>query len=87
MVQQMTKTLDQDMLELKDWVQVAWRRLADPSLTSFDRRELRNYMKDAEQALRAGFKRVGDREVARREAERAATARRRFDFRIIQLDA
>ncbi len=49
----MIERLDQEMRDLKDWVQAAWRRLADPSLTPFDRRELRNYMKDAERALRA----------------------------------
>ena len=44
-------------------------------------------MKDAEQALRAGLKRIGDRELARREVEKATKAKRRLEFRIIQLDA
>ena len=83
----MAKGLDQDTRELKEWLKAAWSRLADPALTPFDRKELRNYMKDAELALSAGLKRIGDRERARRQAERATTAKRRLDFRIIQLDA
>jgi len=30
-------------------------QLAQPSMTRFDRQELRNYMKEAEAALRKGF--------------------------------
>jgi len=82
----MIERLDQDICALKDWVQTAWRRLADPSLTPFDRRELRNYMKEAERALRAGLTRISARELARRKAETATTTRRLLDFRIIRLD-
>ena len=35
----------------------------------------------------AGIKRIGDRELARREVEKATKAKRRLEFRIIQLDA
>lgn len=37
---------------LQGWLAGAWRRLADPSLTAFDKRELRNQMKQADAALR-----------------------------------
>ena len=37
---------------LQGWLAGAWRRLGDPSLTAFDKRELRNQMKDADAALR-----------------------------------
>jgi hypothetical protein len=82
----MIERLDQDIRESKDRLQAAWRRLADPSLTPFDRRELRNYMKEAELALSAGLKCIGDRELARREAAKTTT-KPRLDFRIIQLTA
>ena len=62
-----------------------WRQLADASLTPFDRREIRNYMKDTEIALGAGIKRMADKEI-RREAETAKVAKKRLDFRIIRLD-
>ena len=45
---QMANTLDQDVLALKEWLRVAWRYLADPCLTSFERREIRNYRREAE---------------------------------------
>jgi hypothetical protein len=81
------ETLDEDLRALKEWLRRAWRCLADPSLTSFERRELRNYVKEADGALRAGYKRIVERESARREAEKVVPAARRLDFRIIQLDA
>ena len=37
---------------LQTWLAEAWRRLGDPSLTLFDKRELRNQMKQADAALR-----------------------------------
>jgi hypothetical protein len=82
----MAATLDDDVRSLSAWMRVAWRRLADPSLTSFDRRETRNCMNEAEIALRAGLKRIAGREKTRREAEKAALVGRRPDFRILKLD-
>ena len=82
----MAATLDDDLRALSEWMRGAWRRLTDPSLTSFDRRETRNWMNEAEIALRAGLKRVADREEARREAERVVLGGRRLDFRILKLD-
>ena len=45
-----------DILEnistLQRWLAAAWRRLGDPALTAFDKRELRNQMKQADTALR-----------------------------------
>ena len=37
---------------LQGWLEAAWRRLGDPALTTFERRELRNNMKQADLALR-----------------------------------
>ena len=38
--------------ELKDWQTVAWRRIADPSVTRFERREIRNHIKQSDDELR-----------------------------------
>jgi hypothetical protein len=38
--------------ELKGWQTVAWRRIADTTVTPFERRELRNHMKDCDAELR-----------------------------------
>ncbi|MCP4614856.1 MAG: hypothetical protein GY844_00340 [Bradyrhizobium sp.] len=37
---------------LQGWLAGAWRRLGDPALTVFDKRELRDQMKQADAALR-----------------------------------
>ena len=37
---------------LQGWLAGAWRRLGDPALTVFDKRELRNQMKQADASLR-----------------------------------
>jgi len=37
---------------LQRWLAAAWRRLGDPALTTFEKRELRNQMKQADGALR-----------------------------------
>ena len=81
----MTDTLNGDTLALKEWLRGAWRRLAEPELTPFERREIRNYMKDAQGALRAGLQRIEAREKARRDTARNVTATARLDFRLLKL--
>ncbi|MGX9428234.1 MULTISPECIES: hypothetical protein [Bradyrhizobium] len=50
--------LDQDIRALQEWLRAAWLQLADPSLTAFGRRELRNQMKQYNADLRARLERV-----------------------------
>jgi hypothetical protein len=38
--------------ELMDWETVAWRRVADPNVTAFERREIRNHVKTCNDELR-----------------------------------
>jgi hypothetical protein len=38
--------------ELKLWQAAAWRRVADPLLTAFEGREIRNQIKESNQELR-----------------------------------
>jgi hypothetical protein len=85
-VLKIASALDEDVRDLKQRMSSAWRHLADPALTSFDRRETRNYMKEAELALAAGLKRMADRERATRDAEVASNTNKRLDFRIFHLD-
>jgi hypothetical protein len=82
----MPEDLDHDVVALKAWLRTAWRLVAEPSITPFERRELRNYMKEAEAALRSGLRQLSVRDKARFEAERSFAARR-FEFRILNLDA
>lgn len=83
----MTENLNQDVCALKEWLRSAWKRISDPSITAYERQEIRNYMKEAEVALRFGLKRVADQEAAVREAEKAIPTSPRPEFRILQLHA
>lgn len=44
--------IQQHIATLQRWLSGAWHRLGDPALTVFDKRELRNQMKQADVALR-----------------------------------
>jgi hypothetical protein len=46
------REMQQHIATLQRWLAGAWRRLGDPSLTPFDKRELRNQMKQADASLR-----------------------------------
>jgi len=44
--------LSRKVIELKEWQRVAWRRVADPLVTDFERREIRNHIKESDEQLR-----------------------------------
>jgi hypothetical protein len=44
--------LSRKIRELKEWQTVAWRRVADPMITAFERREARNHIKESDEELR-----------------------------------
>jgi len=44
--------IQNQIVTLQRWLAAAWRRLGDPALTPFDKRELRNQMKQADLSLR-----------------------------------
>ena len=71
---------------LKEWLSDAWGRISDPSITAYERREIRNYMKEAEIALRLGLKRLTDQEAISGEVGRAILSKYRREFRILQLE-
>jgi hypothetical protein len=54
-------TLSRKILELKEWQTVAWRRIADPMVTAFERREVRNHMKESDGELRRCLQMMSDR--------------------------
>jgi len=78
-------TLDQDVHALKEWLRRAWRYLADPSMTRFGRRELRNYMREAEAALAVGLQHLDARDKARREAYDNYSLLRFSSFRVLNV--
>jgi hypothetical protein len=44
--------LSRKIVALKEWQTIAWRRIADPLTTAFERREIRNHMKECDAELR-----------------------------------
>ena len=79
--------LDRNILDLKQWLSGAWGHLARPSLTKFERRELRNEMKQCSVELRRCLELVRNERARRRTS---APTRTRFnnvvDFRLIGRD-
>jgi hypothetical protein len=67
------EALDRSILELKDWLSGAWRHLARPSLTKFERQELRNEMKQCNVELRRCLDLVRTTRTNRREQSPAGT--------------
>ena len=53
--------LSRDIATLKDEQRDAWRELASPTLTTFDRREIRNRIKQGEVELKDYLKMQADR--------------------------
>ena len=53
--------LSRKIRELKDWQTAAWQRIADPMLTAFERREIRNHLRDSEFELRHYLDMMSDR--------------------------
>jgi hypothetical protein len=53
--------LSQKIRELSDWQNLAWRRIADPSVTSFERREIRNHLKESDTELRRYLAMISER--------------------------
>ena len=45
-------TLSRKIHELKAWQTAAWRRIADPLLTAFESREIRNQLRESNRELR-----------------------------------
>lgn len=61
---------DRDIRALQEWLRRAWRQLGESSLTAFDRRELRNQMKQCSADLKA--------QLARAEAQQQSAPARDF---------
>ena len=59
----MADSLERDVQALKEWLREAWRYLAEPSLTRFERQEVRNQMKQTDAELRACLQRLAARQT------------------------
>jgi hypothetical protein len=54
-------TLSLKITELKEWQRMAWRRIADPAVTPFERREIRNHVKESDEELRRCLQMMSNR--------------------------
>jgi hypothetical protein len=53
--------LSRKIRELNEWQRVAWRRVADPSVTAFERREIRNHIKESDGELHYYLRMMSER--------------------------
>jgi hypothetical protein len=76
--------LSRDIDALKALQRDAWRELASPSLTTFDRREIRNRIRHSEVELRAHLNMMSERLRFRpRPAEVVGNSLAKLNFRIL----
>jgi hypothetical protein len=69
--------------ELMDWQTVAWRRVADPDVTTFERREIRNHVKTCTEELRRCLAIKAERFRARGAAEQVRGRAENIRFRLL----
>ena len=82
----MADTLERDVQALKDWLRQAWTYLAHPSLTRYERQEIRNQIKQTDAELKRCLQLIAAQNQARRKvAPPPAQAMPRPDFRILNI--
>ena len=78
--------LDCKIYELKEMQRVTWRQLADPSLTTFERREARNQIRLSNSELRQYLQMMSERVRFRvRPVEEVADGFGKPNFRLLGL--
>ena len=76
--------LNRKIHELKEWQRVAWQRVADPLLTAFERREIRNHIRDGEAELRQCLGMMSERlRFQARTVEDLSASFARLPFRLL----
>lgn len=76
--------LSRDIEALKALQREAWRELASPALTTFDRREIRNRIRQSEVELRASLQIMSERLRFRpRPQQEVGDSPAKFNFRIL----
>ncbi|WP_354232307.1 hypothetical protein [Bradyrhizobium sp. F1.4.3] len=85
----MVDPLDEGVLVLKAWIDRAWQYLGQPTLTRFERQEMRNQMKDANAALRLRLQKCAERDRMQRECfkhHRTASNGKQPNMRLFNID-
>jgi hypothetical protein len=77
-------TLSRKIDELKEWQRVAWRRVAEPMVTVFERREIRNHIKESDGELRCYLGMVSERiRFQPRKVEDVGDSLAKLNFRLL----
>ena len=80
--------LSRKIIELKEWQRVAWRRVADPLVTDFERREIRNHIKESDETLRHYLGMMSERlRLQARTEEDVSDSLAKIKFRLLQVCA
>jgi hypothetical protein len=80
-------TLSRDIHALKELQRVAWSQLASPSLTVFDRREIRNRIRQSEAELRTFLAMMSESVNAPRQPAHETDRRiRKPNLRLVAID-
>jgi hypothetical protein len=74
--------LSRKLGELKEWQTVAWRQLAEPLLTTFERREIRNQIKQSNIELRHYLEMMSERTSVRVPIEDVGDSLANLNFRL-----
>jgi len=77
--------LSRNIHALKELQRAAWRNLADPALTIFERREIRNEIKHSDAELRSYLEMISDRSRFRERPVESGVAGGfgKFEFRLL----
>jgi hypothetical protein len=76
--------LNRKIGELQEWQSVAWRRVADPFVTEYERREIRNHIKESDEELRHCLRMMTERLRFRaRTAKDVGADLAKLNFRIL----
>jgi hypothetical protein len=69
--------------ELQEWQRVAWRRIADPLVTSYERREIRNHIKESDSELRRCLHIMSERVRLHAKVEDVGDSLAKLKFRLL----
>ena len=71
--------------ELKEWQRMVWRRVADPVVTPFERREIRNHIKESDAQLGYYLGMVSERlRLRARTVEDVGNSLAKINFRLLR---
>ena len=76
--------LSHNIQALKELQRAAWHHLSDPALTTYERRETRNQIRQSGAELRSCLEMMSERTRFRaRPVEEAASGQAKFEFRLL----